>query len=209
MFNRSVFVLAAVAVLAISITAQSHSIPAGPNESVRISSLEADLTRFLESDDDTPDPITRPRKVNVKTSGVKSSVIINTLSLEREAFKILNRTRAEKGESPLIWNEQLAAVARLHSGNMAEYNFFSHRGLDGKMVSSRADDAGVGKWRSIGENIAFSRGYGDPVAKAVQLWLDSPAHRQNLLDVNWKEAAVGVAAAPDGSYYFTQVFLRR
>ena len=72
-----------------------------------------------------------------------------------------------------------------------------------------ADDAHVGSWRSIGENIAFSRGYKDPVALTIELWLDSPSHRHNMMDANWKESAIGVAVAQDGSYYFTQVFLLR
>ena len=82
-------------------------------------------------------------------------------------------------------------------------------GLDNKMVSDRADDRGVRNWQSIGENIAYARGFSDPIGKTVQLWLDSPSHRDNLLDSNWQESAVGVAVAEDGSYYFTQVFLRK
>ena len=92
---------------------------------------------------------------------------------------------------------------------MAELKFFSHRGLDNKMVSDRADDIGLSKWRAIGENIAFERGYKDPIGKAVELWFESPSHRHNLLENSWKESAVGVAVARDGSYYFTQVFLLR
>jgi uncharacterized protein YkwD len=89
---------------------------------------------------------------------------------------------------------------------MAEYSFFSHKGLDSKMVSDRADELGSRQWRAIGENIAFNRGFQDPISKAVDLWLDSPSHRRNLLDPNWKESAVGIAVAGDGSYYLTQVF---
>ena len=92
---------------------------------------------------------------------------------------------------------------------MAEFSFFSHRGLDNKMVSDRADDSGLRKWRAIGENIAFNRGYQDPITKAVELWLDSPSHRHNMLDAGWLESAIGVAVAADGSYYFTQVFLKK
>jgi uncharacterized protein YkwD len=210
MYNKFFLALSIFAILAINSSAQKNSSPSGPNEtSNRLGGLEAELTRFLESDEDTPDPISRPRIVNVKMSGVGSSVIVNTGSLERNAFELLNEQRAANGQLALQWSESLASVARLHSQNMAEFSFFSHRGLDGKMVSDRADDNSVGKWRSIGENIAFNKGYKDPVAKAVELWLDSPSHRQNLMDSNWKETAVGIAVAPDGSFYFTQVFLRK
>ena len=151
----------------------------------------------------------RPRIAPDKPAGVKASVIVNTISLERTAFDLLNQKRVENGLQSLPWDEQLAAVARLHSQNMADFNFFSHRGLDNKMVSDRADDAGMGRWRAIGENIAFNRGYQDPISKAVELWLDSTSHRRNLLDSNWKETAVGIAVTADGSYYLTQVFLKK
>ncbi len=144
-----------------------------------------------------------------KTSGVKASVVVNTMAVEKAAFELLNQKRSENGLKPLAWSDQLASLARLHSQNMAEQHFFSHRGLDNKMVSDRADDIGLSKWRAIGENIAFERGYQNPVEKAVELWLDSPAHRNNLLESTWKESAIGVAVAADGSYYFTQVFLLR
>lgn len=151
----------------------------------------------------------RPRVAAEKASGVKASVIVNTARLEQIAFSIINQKRAENGLSPLVWSDKVAAIAREHSRNMAEFNFFSHRGLDNKMVSDRADDAGLLNWSSIGENIAFDRGFDDPIDKAVQLWLDSPQHKHNLLDANWQESAIGVAVAEDGSYYLTQVFIRK
>lgn len=151
----------------------------------------------------------RQRIVPDTASGVKASIIVNTVSLEQTAFDLLNQKRVANGLKPLAWSDKLASIARLHSQNMADLKFFSHRGLDNKMVSDRADDAGMGKWRAIGENIAFNRGYQDPIGKAVELWLDSPSHRRNLLDENWKETAVGIAVTADGEYYLTQVFLKK
>jgi uncharacterized protein YkwD len=133
----------------------------------------------------------------------------NVDSLEHQAFVLVNKIREQNRLKDLDWSDQLESVARLHSDNMAEYQFFSHKGLDNKYVSQRADDAHVGAWRSIGENIAFMRGYSDPVKMAVDLWMDSPAHRRNMLDPNWNESAIGVGVSSDGSVYFTQVFLTR
>jgi uncharacterized protein YkwD len=92
---------------------------------------------------------------------------------------------------------------------MANRKFFSHRGSDGSMVDERADRLGLGTWKSIGENIAYMRGYEDPASLAVAKWLESTAHRKNLLGPNWKESAVGVAITEDGTYYMTEVFLLR
>ncbi|MEP6788414.1 MAG: CAP domain-containing protein [Acidobacteriota bacterium] len=151
----------------------------------------------------------RPRVAVEKASGVKASVIVNTARLEQIAFSIINQKRAENGLSPLVWSDSVALIAREHSRNMAEFNFFSHKGIDNKMVSDRADDGGLLNWRSIGENIAFNRGFDDPIEKAVENWLESPTHKRNLLDASWQESAIGVAVAEDGSYYLTQVFLRK
>jgi uncharacterized protein YkwD len=53
------------------------------------------------------------------------------------------------------------------------------------------------------------RGYDDPASLAVEKWLESTAHRKNLLGPRWQESAVGVAVTPDGTYYMTEVFLLR
>jgi uncharacterized protein YkwD len=152
--------------------------------------------------------IFRPRRVPETEAGVAASVVVNTASVERIAFEMINRTRVELGLQPLAWNEEIAAVAREHSQNMAQFRFFSHRGLDNKVVSDRADARGVRKWRAIGENIAFLHGYVDPAASAVEKWMQSPSHRRNLLNPTWTNSAVGIAVADDGAYYLTQVFLR-
>ena len=95
---------------------------------------------------------------------------------------------------PLAWSENVARVARLHSENMANFQFFGHEGLNGMMVNDRADSIGVTKWRAVGENIAYNRGYDNPVAFAVE---------------RWKESGIGLAITENGTYYFTQVFLQR
>ncbi len=153
--------------------------------------------------------LSRPRIVEEKAAAVKASIVVNTASIERIAFDLINQKRVESGFRQLEWSDEVARIARQHSQDMAEFKYFGHRGLDDSMVSDRADRSGLKKWRAIGENIAFNRGYKDPVEVAVKLWLESPSHRQNLLKSDWGESAVGIAVAADGSYYFTQVFLTR
>lgn len=196
MYRKSFLFLGLFAALAVNSIAQSNK-------------YQNPTAIKLSSGSDTFDPLGILEGDDEKTSGVRASVVVNMGRVERAAFDMVNRKRAEKGLQLLEWSDEIAAIARVHSRNMAEFRFFSHRGLDSKLVSDRADDQGVEKWRAIGENIAFNRGYKDPMTKAVELWLDSPSHKRNLLDCNWRESAVGVAVAEDGSYYFTQVFLAR
>lgn len=196
MYKKLFFLLCIFAALA----SVSHS---------QTTKFQAPVAVKISSGSDNLDPFGILENDDEKASGVKASVVVSTTGVERTAFDLINKIRIGAGAQPLAWNDDVAAIARTHSQNMAEFNFFSHRGLDSKLVSDRADAQQVGKWRAIGENIAFNRGYKDPAEMAVQLWLDSAEHRRNLMDSNWKESAVGVAVAADGSYYFTQVFLVR
>ena len=142
-----------------------------------------------------------------------NTVLVNNaelaLQLEQKAFELLNENRKENGLPPVVWSEDMAKVARLHSENMAKFKFFSHTGQDGLMVNDRADSLGFSKWKAIGENIAYNRGYDNPAEFACERWMQSPSHRENILNKRWKEAGLGVSIAQDGTYYFTEVFVLR
>ena len=89
---------------------------------------------------------------------------------------------------------------------MGKYSFFSHIGLNGRMIDQRAIDLGLNKWRAIGENIAFNKGFEKPAEFAVERWMLSRTHRNNLLDGRWTDSGIGLCITEDGKYLFTQVF---
>ncbi len=165
----------------------------------------AQISPLVRDDDVKNAALIRPR-IYRETSNINSTTIAN---LEKQGFELTNQKRIEIGLESLIWNNDCAKIARLHSENMASHKFFNHAGLDGTMVNDRADAIGLSKWRAIGENIAYSLGYENPLEIAVEGWFKSPSHRENILNNRWKESAVGIAVSADESYYFTQVFLLR
>lgn len=157
-----------------------------------------------------PRIVTEPRNKVIVSSEVSapiSSTAMRAFQLERRAFDLLNQKRMENGLPALMWSDKMAMVARLHSQEMAQFKFFSHASRDGKMVDDRADSLGFKKWKAIGENIAYNRGYENPADFACERWMLSPSHRDNVLSSRWKEAGIGVAIAPDGTHYFTEVFI--
>lgn len=152
--------------------------------------------------------IVRKRTVETeKTNGKLSESQI--YELEKQAFLLVNQRRAESGLSAVAWSDEVAKVARLHSENMVKFKFFAHQGIDGKNVDDRADSIGLTRWTLIGENIAYNRGYKNPIETAVEKWMLSPSHRENILNYKWKESGIGIAITDDGTYYFTQVFIKR
>lgn len=127
-------------------------------------------------------------------------------SLEEQAFALVNKERFWQKLELLEWDLEMLYLARQHSENMARLNFFSHAGRDGKMVDERANEVGVTNWNSIGENIAFNQGFKNNVEIAIQSWINSLSHKQNLLSRNWLRSGIGIAETSDGKFYITQVF---
>lgn len=156
--------------------------------------------------------VSRPRVVRASDSSAPaeretSRAITTSQDLEKRVFDLINAKRIEMGAPVLSWSSKIAGVARSHSREMALYDYFSHTDIEGNLVDRRATNAGIKKWSSIGENIAYLRGYDDPALNAVERWMLSRSHRQNLLDPRWKQTGIGLAITSDGTYFFTQVFL--
>ena len=128
---------------------------------------------------------------------------------ERRAFELINAERRRRGHGPLVWDDSLTRMARYHSQNMARQGFFSHTDRDGLNLSGRAQVLGLRGWKALAENIAYNQGYPDPAAFAVERWMISDKHRENILNGEFTHAGLGVVRGSDGRVFFTQVFMRR
>jgi len=104
----------------------------------------------------------------------------------------------------LTWNGQLQQAAFIHSSNMANYDFFSHTGLDGKDVGQRVQDEGY-NWQATGENIAAGE---VDITAVMANWLASPGHCSNIMSANYTEmgAASVTNLSTQHNIYWTQVF---
>ena len=124
--------------------------------------------------------------------------------LSKLNFYAVNAFRARLGIPCLIWHPELAKIARAHSVDMASHNIFEHTGSDGVTRSQRMLNAGL-DYMEGGENI--DRGQFDTF-DALEGWLSSDSHRDNLLNSNFTHFGAGFAydANADGCFYGTQDF---
>jgi uncharacterized protein YkwD len=136
-------------------------------------------------------------------------VVVASTGDERRAFDLINAERQRRGLRPLVLDGALTRVARHHSESMARGRFLSHTDREGLDLRGRADALGLHGWKALGENIAYNQGYDDPTAFVVERWMVSEKHRENILNGEYTHAGLGVVRASDGTYYFTQVFMRR
>ncbi len=180
-----------------------------------------------------PTPTSTPIPPTPTVSPIqKRASTIDVLQLEALTHDLINAQRLEQGIHPLDHIEKIRVIARSHSEDMASRNFFSHDSPEGLDPSDRGQRAGYdcrkdyGSYFTYGlaENIhqgwlfdSFQSSRGIRVnfdwmsleelaRSAVNGWMNSSGHRQNILDSSYDRAGIGVAIADDGKVFFTQNF---
>ena len=144
----------------------------------------------------TPTPTSSPDNSEARDSTKVAATEKRQEEHEREIVRLINVERSRRGIGTLTWDLRLQAIARAHSLDMADKNYFSHTNRAGLDYRERAVAAGYRcpnpKWLGVAENIFFgSRGYQHP-RDAVESWLGSPLHRRAMLDVTFSRAAIGI-----------------
>lgn len=157
----------------------------------------AALTSILAACDDTDGPIGPGLPVAQEPEPPPPVSVVPEVA---EFVDLMNAHRTSMGLNPLVWDDQVAAVAQAHSEDMVARQFFSHTNLDGESPFDRLTAAGI-TYLSAGENIA----YGYPTAESVlAAWLGSSGHRANIENPNYTHHGVGL----EGTHW-THVFIRR
>ena len=172
----------------------------------------------------TPTQTRKPDEVNTHNRYSRAG-------LESTVHQLINEYRGSKGVTALSWDEELAALARAHSLDMAEHDYYRHVNQAGDDPTDRARKAGYDCRNplSIGvaENIYLLYGHtssmrlGDRVTyqwisrqdlagRFVAGWIASTGHRRNILDTRYTRTGIGVAfgtasGIPHG-VYVTQQF---
>lgn len=127
------------------------------------------------------------------------------LRVEAEIWHQINQQRQRYGLSPLRVNDQLTQAARNYSKQMAEYNFYSHTGLNGQTFRQRVEAQGL-RAKLVGENLVKFSVRPHPSQVAVTSWMNSPGHRKNILLSQMSETGIGIWKHGD-TYYMTQIFI--
>jgi len=120
---------------------------------------------------------------------------------ENRMLAQINVVRQRNGLRPLVMDKQLREVARGHSRDMYQRDYFSHVTPDGMTAFDRLQAAGV-HFLAAGENIAFA----PEVDSAEESLLASPEHRANILAPDYVRVGIGVIQAPGYEEMFTQEF---
>lgn len=126
---------------------------------------------------------------------------------EDQVCVLINEARAAQDLPPLQPREDLAAIARQRSHDMAADGSFSHRMRDGRFFDDLLDSAGI--QYELGAEILARNNRTDvhSVQIAFNGWLNSPAHRDIVFDPRYNQIGVGAWTSAGGMHYFTALLL--
>ncbi len=160
------------------------------------------------TDTNTPKPPTATSTPKTPTA-TQACVPSGNNSFEQQVINLINQERAAEGLPALTANSKLTQAARRHSSYMACTDYFNHTWKDGTTLRDRIDDTGY-SWSRITENIAASSSQNFLPAMVVDLWMNSPGHKANILDENVIHIGVGFRFFDNGGYdaYYTADFAR-
>ncbi len=113
---------------------------------------------------------------------------------EAEFVTAINSSRATiAGAAAIRQASDLDQIAARHAADMAARGAIFHNGDLGRQVQN---------WEALGENV----GVGPDVATLHQAFLDSPAHRANIVDARYGDIGIGMASTSDGQLWVVEVF---
>lgn len=112
-------------------------------------------------------------------------------AVSRQLLQDTNSARNQDQLQALHYNRQLAAAAQAKANDMAARNYWSHTAPDGTQPWYFIDGSGY-QYQIAAENLAY--GFGTSKA-VVQGWLNSPEHRDNLLNASYRDVGFGIVQA--------------
>jgi len=121
-------------------------------------------------------------RANVRVLGYAANISVD------EVFRLTNQKRQEAGLPPLKLDHVLSQAAKNKGEDMLAKDYWAHVSPDGVEPWKFFLDAGY-KYRYAGENLArdFSN-----AASAVDAWMASPSHRENMLSPKYEEIGIAV-----------------
>lgn len=127
----------------------------------------------------------------------------NVAALRTRIFELVNQERGKLGLTQLVPNQTLENQAEEYACEMISEDFFAHvNPVTHSTLRDRSAQFGY-RFQVVGENLAA----GQSTPERVFLdWMDSPTHRDNIIDPRFTELGVGIRLGGHYGIYWVQEF---
>lgn len=139
--------------------------------------------------------------------GLSAPAAAAATELELTLLDRTNQGRILNGLEPLELDPELLGIARERAASQLGTESLTHYQGDTLAFASLLDNAGL-NYTLAGENLARApRADVATVDRVAQALMDSPTHRQNILEPSFNRLAIGAAVDPNtGRIAFAQIF---
>ncbi len=148
--------------------------------------------KFLTVEPDSNESISLP------ITPAASDLTVDTAS-EEKMVNLVNQERAKVRVEPVRVDRTMTSVAEAHARDMFLRRYFSHVTPEGLTAGDRLEKAGV-TFTVAGENIA----YAPDLTTAHDGLMNSPGHRQNILDPSFRRIGIGIISTVTWGTMFVQ-----
>ncbi len=123
---------------------------------------------------------------------------------EEQVLALLNEARAQAGLAPLKPHAQVMETARAKAQDLLDYDYFDHVSPRLGSPYDQMTTAGI-VYKAAAENLAAA----STVQKGMQILMESPGHRANILSPSFTHVGIGVARGGPYGMYMTQQFIAK
>lgn len=162
-----------------------------------------------------PQTVSSSQQAGTKSAAALPQTDARLVKLESLLFSYVNAARQKQGLKPLALDSTLSDIARAHSAEMRDKDYFAHESptpelrnpLDRYQLGTRSTP------RLVAENIFRAWGSRKQISDADALrahnsLMNSPGHRANILRESPTRIGIGFVANENGDVWVTQMFSR-
>jgi hypothetical protein len=124
------------------------------------------------------------------------NTIETRLKLLHDYAASVNEARLVRGLPPLKLNESLCEAAQTYAETLLKTGQIRHADDQGRRADYRVATVGY-FYHRLGENLAAGQLSWE---RAMEMWLQSPPHRANLLNADYRELGIGFTADDAAKY---------
>jgi len=150
------------------------------------------ITNQAEVSKQTPAPV-QTAPIVQRSSGYSGE--------EQSMLSLVNQARSKAGSSPLHIDASLAKLARMKAQDMVNKGYFSHTSPTYGSPYDLLKAYGV-NYSYAGENLAGAA----TVQSAHDNLMDSPGHRDNIINQNFARVGIGVVSNETYGRIYVQIF---
>lgn len=140
----------------------------------------------------------------VTVSAISYSASSKYSDYVKEIVALVNEERTSRGLSTLTYLPELEGACQTRAKEASVV--WDHTRPDGRSWETVLKDMGY-VYYAAGENLLDANVLNS--TSAVEAWMDSPGHRENILRSKFTGICVGIVLGTDGDYYYAQLFITK